>query len=88
VANARKHAGARTVRVELRTAEGGISLRVSDDGRGFDPSLIARPEPGHLGLQAMLERAELAGGWCRIDTSPGRGTTVECWLPANGAFVP
>jgi len=88
VANARKHAGARAVRVELRTAEGGVSLRVSDDGRGFDPSLIARPEPGHLGLQAMLERAELAGGWCRIDTAPGRGTTVECWLPANGTLAP
>jgi signal transduction histidine kinase len=32
-------------------------------------------------MSAMPERAELAGGWCRVDSAPGRGTVVECWLP-------
>jgi signal transduction histidine kinase len=29
----------------------------------------------------MLERAELAGGWVRVLSTPGAGTTIECWLP-------
>ncbi len=33
----------------------------------------------------MIERAELAGGRCRIEGAPGRGTTVECWLPLERA---
>jgi signal transduction histidine kinase len=31
----------------------------------------------------MQERAELAGGWVRVTSSPGHGTTVECWIPAD-----
>jgi signal transduction histidine kinase len=33
----------------------------------------------------MVERAELAGGRCRIDSEPGRGTTVDAWLPLGPA---
>ncbi|MEA2521002.1 MAG: hypothetical protein QOI81_648, partial [Actinomycetota bacterium] len=39
--------------------------------------------PGHLGLTTMIERAELVGGWCRIISSTGGGTTIECWLPLD-----
>jgi PAS domain S-box-containing protein len=82
VANARMHAEASHVTVRVRSAEGGISVQIQDDGKGFDTSTIDDPEPGHLGLPTMIERAELAGGWCRISSSRGEGTTVECWLPA------
>jgi PAS domain S-box-containing protein len=83
VVNVRKHASARTVRVTIEERDGGISLRVRDDGRGFDRAAVERPLPGHLGMSVMPERAELAGGWCRVDSAPGRGTVVECWLPAG-----
>jgi signal transduction histidine kinase len=33
----------------------------------------------------MVERAELAGGWARVISAPGQGTTVECWLPVDVA---
>jgi signal transduction histidine kinase len=56
---------------------------VIDDGKGFTPDLTGTPEPGHLGLTTMVERAELAGGWVRVLSTPGQGTTVECWLPAD-----
>jgi nitrate/nitrite-specific signal transduction histidine kinase len=36
--------------------------------------------PGHLGLKAMRERAELAEGWLRIESRPG-ATTITFWLP-------
>ncbi len=81
--NVRKHAGASRVRVSLGSVEGGVALEVADDGRGFDPGILGRPRPGHLGLPAMLERAEAAGGWCRVVTAPGAGTTVRCWIPVR-----
>jgi signal transduction histidine kinase len=43
--------------------------------------------PGHLGLVLIKERAELAGGWCRIESCPGTGTTVEFWVPLAESFA-
>jgi PAS domain S-box-containing protein len=85
VVNARKHAEAGSVRIEAVEAADGIVVRVIDDGRGFVPDLQSDPEPGHLGLSTMVERAELAGGWARVMSAPGQGTTVECWLPVDVA---
>jgi PAS domain S-box-containing protein len=78
--NARKHAQAANVVVALRERDDGYHVCVSDDGVGFVVDSSA-PLPGHLGLRAMRERATLAGGWLRIDAAPGRGTTVEAWVP-------
>jgi PAS domain S-box-containing protein len=85
IVNARKHADASTLRIECVAAADGAVVRVIDDGKGFTPDLHSIPEPGHLGLTTMVERAELAGGWVRVLSAPGRGTTVECWLPADVA---
>ena len=73
VQNARKHAGASSVRVELASRDRGVSLAVSDDGRGFTLDPSAAPEPGHLGLSTLVERAELAGGRARIESRAGIG---------------
>ncbi|MFI5055958.1 MAG: PAS domain-containing sensor histidine kinase, partial [Actinomycetota bacterium] len=83
VVNVRKHAEAASVRIEVAEAADGIVVRVIDDGRGFVPDLQSAPEPGHLGISTMVERAELAGGWARVISAPGEGTTVECWLPVD-----
>jgi signal transduction histidine kinase len=80
LANARKHAGASTHVVTIEDHESGCLLTVSDDGRGFDPETLG-PQAGHLGLASMRERAEMAGGWLRIESSPGHGTRLGCWLP-------
>jgi signal transduction histidine kinase len=85
LANVRKHARARTVTVTLVEGERGFLVRVGDDGRGFFPPDPEDQEPGHLGFTAMRERAELAGGWWRVASRPGMGTTVEFWLPAREA---
>ncbi|GIU97536.1 MAG: hypothetical protein KatS3mg013_1339 [Actinomycetota bacterium] len=82
VTNARKHARAGRVTIELAQAGEGVAMRVSDDGVGFDPAALPA-EPGHLGLATLAERAELAGGWARVRSRPGSGTTVECWLPVE-----
>ncbi|GIU97435.1 MAG: hypothetical protein KatS3mg013_1238 [Actinomycetota bacterium] len=72
LANVRKHAHARTVTVEVSSRRGGLLLRVTDDGVGFDVEAAGR-EPGHLGLASMRERAELAGGELRVESGPGEG---------------
>jgi PAS domain S-box-containing protein len=84
IANARKHAGASGVVVTVITEGDGVTIRISDDGSGFDAGRLDEPTPGHLGLVTMIERAELMGGWCRVSSVPSEGTTVECWLPSEG----
>ena len=81
VANVRKHANATHVGVSLTPMDRGLQLRIADDGEGFDPTRA--PVPGHIGLTTVTERAELAGGWCRIASRPGGGTVVECWMPLD-----
>ncbi len=83
IANVRKHALATTVDVVIEPDGEGVRLCITDDGRGFDPAVMERPEPGHLGLTTMIERAEIAGGRCRVTSAPGTGTTIECWLPLD-----
>jgi PAS domain S-box-containing protein len=80
LANVRKHAQATAATVALREVENGFLARVSDDGIGFVAG-NEEPVPGHLGLAAMRERAELAGGWLKIKAAPGKGTTLEVWIP-------
>lgn len=85
ITNARKHARATKVRVTLDPQDDGIRLRVADDGDGFDLSIVDDPDPGHIGLTGMIERAELAGGRLRIDSRRGGGTAIEAWLPLGVA---
>ena len=78
--NIEKHAHATRVGVSAEMIDGGVRVAVVDNGTGFviTESLYL---PGHIGLTAIKERAQLAGGWCRIKTEPGAGATVEFWIP-------
>ncbi len=84
IVNVRKHAEASTVDVVLESRDGGVFVRVADDGVGFSPNATeANGREEHLGLASMRERAEMAGGWWRASSAPGKGTVVEFWLPAS-----
>jgi PAS domain S-box-containing protein len=83
VANILKHAQAKHVEVHLDDHDGGLLVTVRDDGTGFDYEQARRAQlPGHLGLSTMRERAEIAGGWLGLETSPGAGTVVGFWVPS------
>ncbi len=84
VANVRKHARASELEIGVQRRDDGLLVRVRDDGDGFDAS-DAGDDPGHIGLSSMTERAESAGGWLRLESQPGAGTTVEMWLPTDAA---
>jgi NarL family two-component system sensor histidine kinase YdfH len=73
-----RHAAAENVALTLCVEQDAVTLRVTDDGRGFavdgSSNLV---EHGHLGLLGMHERARFLGGVLTIDSRPGVGTTVE-----------
>jgi PAS domain S-box-containing protein len=77
--NARHHAKARHVRVEVRSSADRLCVEVSDDGRGFDPSLAQAS--GSSGIGAMRERAALLNGDLDILSEPGGGTRVRLEIP-------
>ena len=79
VRNVARHADARQVTVRARGTAGAVEVSVVDDGRGFDAE--APVPPGHLGLRTMRHRLERAGGWWRVDSSPGEGAAVRFGLP-------
>ncbi|MEI7772101.1 MAG: sensor histidine kinase, partial [Chloroflexales bacterium] len=72
-ANVAHHAHAQTLTVQLQV-NGGITLRVSDDGQGFTPQQAEAA--GHFGLAGMRERAQLVGATVSITSQPGQGTTI------------
>lgn len=77
--NVSRHAGVEAARVQFSADGGRIVVEVHDDGRGFDPALVA----GSLGLAGMGERAALVDATIRIESSPGEGTTVRLEAPGG-----
>jgi PAS domain S-box-containing protein len=78
--NVAKHAHATTVWVQLLDIGHGLLVKITDDGVGYSPAQ-AEDHCGHLGLILMRERVQTAGGWCRIESTPGAGATVKFWVP-------
>jgi signal transduction histidine kinase len=74
-----RHARAAEVRVTLSGRKDGIILRVEDIGDGFD--LKEAKGKGGLGLISMEERVRLLNGKFTIHSQPGKGTTVEVFVP-------
>jgi len=81
--NAARHSGAKHVRIDLESGDGGMRLSVGDDGKGFNPKALT--EGSCLGIAGMRERATLAGGYMEIRSNPGEGTLVEFRVPAAPA---
>jgi signal transduction histidine kinase len=84
LSNIRKHSGAETVTIAISSAAAdGVRVRITDDGRGFDPetTLVQAARAGHLGLVGMRERVRMLGGSTRIDSRPGGPTVISASLP-------
>ncbi len=76
--NAVRHSGGRNATVSLIFGPRELTLRVVDDGKGFDTSR----SPGEgLGIASLRERALLVGGRVTILSRPGVGTSVDVLLP-------
>lgn len=79
LSNVRKHAAASQVQMEWRVDGCWLTLRISDNGRGFDVDDV--PPIARHGLRIMRERAELLGADFQITSRPAEGTRVVLRLP-------
>ncbi|HKV85981.1 MAG TPA: histidine kinase [Ktedonobacterales bacterium] len=84
VVNAIEHAKASAIEISVLTGPDGLRLIVKDNGHGFDVEPALKRARAHetWGIASMLERAELLGGWLKIESAPGRGARVELTVPA------
>ena len=82
--NILKHAGASAASVTIQKQDRDTwLLTVQDGGLGFNIDQVHyEPSGEHFGLFSIQERMEAMSGWCRIDSMPGQGTTVELGLTA------
>jgi signal transduction histidine kinase len=85
VRNVAKHAHASEVEASLRGSNGTVSLRIRDNGRGFDPMVAAGAtrltDDGHFGLAGMRHRVEMAAGTYHLESAPGSGTAILVRVP-------
>lgn len=81
--NAFKHADPDRVDIAVRFGDKGVELDITDDGRGFDPDCAPGMGDGHMGLQGMRERIKRLRGSLRIDSRPGKGTTISATVPVD-----
>jgi signal transduction histidine kinase len=77
--NVLRHAQASHAVVELQLEGGQLSLKVRDNGQGFDPDAVDRQN--HVGLSSMKERMDLIGASFELRSAPGTGTEIRVMLP-------
>jgi signal transduction histidine kinase len=79
LSNAARHAHATALTLTLTSCDGAIELCISDNGQGFN---IEDPGRRHgLGLRLLQERVEELHGSLKLESGPGRGTTLTVRIP-------
>ncbi len=77
--NIEKHAQAKSVSIRLEWEKKSVTIRIQDDGQGFDPEEVKNER--HFGLQIMQERTQDIQGQLTVDAAIGKGTLVTLLLP-------
>jgi signal transduction histidine kinase len=87
VGNAKKHAEATEIRILLLVKAETLYVEIRDNGVGFDVAATQSTydQRSSLGLINMNERAEMVGGECVLESTPGKGTAVRAKVPFNRA---
>jgi nitrate/nitrite-specific signal transduction histidine kinase len=84
LSNVRKHSDAKQAWIKIDCQANRSLVTITDEGKGFDQSLVGRDSQPHYGLQTMRERAESVGGSLQVVSQPGHGTRVVVTLPLKG----
>lgn len=77
--NAATHASAKNARVVVMRSADKLSVKVTDNGRGFDSQRVRG-----MGLLGMEERVKRLGGILKVQSQAGQGTSVSAELPLHG----
>lgn len=81
-ANALKHSAATTISVLLIQKNGRITLKITDNGKGFQPFI--HQTGTHQGLASIEEQVSLLNGTMNIKPAAGGGTMIAISMPMNG----
>jgi signal transduction histidine kinase len=83
--NARKYSKANLIEIRFWQEDNLFVVQVRDDGVGFDTADVNRDysSRGSLGMVNMRERAERIDGSLRVESEPGRGTSVMLVVPLS-----
>ncbi len=84
--NAFQHADAKNVEVEVEYLDDRLRLRVRDDGRGIDETVLQSGLDDHWGLAGMHERARKIGAQFRVISRSGAGTEIELSVARRIAY--
>jgi signal transduction histidine kinase len=82
--NILKHSGATRAKISMVHGDAAFEIIIADDGKGFN--LAAGPDATASsgdGLSNMRQRLAEIGGRCRIESAPGRGTTIRFVIALN-----
>jgi signal transduction histidine kinase len=77
IQNSLKHAAASQIRIYLTDQQNGLSVDISDNGKGF---VISDNASGGIGLQNMKRRVQLIGGTYHLQSAPGEGTSLNIFI--------
>ena len=84
--NVARHAHASRVEVNIQKLRGRVCMKIKDDGKSFNAERTLHANGGkRLGLLGMRERLEMVGGKFAVESSPGKGTTINAQLPLDKA---
>jgi signal transduction histidine kinase len=83
VGNAKKHAQASEIKINLIAGKNSVTVEIRDNGVGFDveETKSTYDQRTSLGLINLDERAQLVGGQCTIESARGKGTTIRVEIP-------
>ena len=83
--NAVRHGRPKKVELSVRFEEDSCSVKVQDDGAGFDPEMVASLPAGHYGLIGIKERVSRIGGRLTLNSRTGVGTELIIQIPRTVA---
>jgi len=72
--NILKHAQATHITITLLVSDYAITLRIRDNGKGFNTEETQRDEGKGFGINGIHERAAMLKGTSELKTAPGHGT--------------
>ena len=84
--NILKHASASSIDLEISSNTDMTIIRISDNGIGFDTSLLNQERPG-IGLHNIANRAKMINATVDVKSEPGNGTVITLYLKPKSSML-
>ncbi len=86
VNNIIKHAAATKIDIEINSEVDLTTIRISDNGIGFDTALLQKERAG-IGLQNIINRAKTIDANVDVKSEQGKGTTITLYIKPKPSLL-